>query len=101
MSSALISTILRALDENFTDYELWTPSHGDLIIVAVNGGKVPRADARALANPTLAAELRRFGIRNLDDLLLHRLAGSVVLAPYFASYGMPANSDFNPILDLN
>jgi predicted membrane-bound spermidine synthase len=101
MSPTLLATILQALGENFADYELWTPSHGDVIIVAANGGKVPRPDASAFANPRLAAELGRLGIRNMDDLLLHRLGGSAVLAPYFASYGVPPNSDFNPILDLN
>jgi spermidine synthase len=101
MSPTLLATILQALAENFADYELWTPSHGDVIIVAANGGKVPRPDPRAFANPRLAADLARLGIRSMDDLLLHRLGGSAVLKPYFATYGVPANSDFNPILDLN
>ncbi|MGQ0653376.1 MAG: spermine synthase [Betaproteobacteria bacterium] len=101
MTPALFATIVRALDANFSDFELWMPSHGDLIIVAANGGLVPQADARALDNALLRAELERFRLRSLDDVLLHRIAGARVLAPYFDTYGVPANSDFNPILDLN
>jgi spermidine synthase len=101
MTPALFATIVRALAANFSDFELWMASHGDLIIVAANGGAVPRPDPRALDNPRLAAEFARFRIRTMDDLLLHRIAGARVLAPYFDTYGVPANSDFNPILDLN
>ena len=101
MSPMLLATILAALEANFTDYELWQPSHGDLIVVAAHRGKVPRVDARALANPALAKELARFQIRSIDDVLVHRVAGAAALAPYFQTYGAPANSDFNPILDLN
>jgi len=101
MTPALLATIVGALGEHFSDFELWMPSHGDLIIVAANGGRVPAADPRALENPRLAAELARLRIRTLDDLRLHRVAGSRVLAPYFETYGTPPNSDFNPILDLN
>ena len=101
ISPVLLATIISALEANFTDYELWKPTHGDLIVVAAHGGKVPRAHARALANPALAKELSRLQIHSLDDVLVHRVAGAAVLAPYFRTYGAPPNSDFDPILDLN
>jgi len=101
MTPALLGTILKALETSFFHYELWMPSHGDLIIVAAKSGVVPRVDPRALENPRLRAELARFHIRTVDQLQLHRLGGSVAFAPYFASFGTPANSDFQPWLDLN
>ena len=100
MTPALLASILRALEASFPDYELWMPSHGDLIIVASNNRPVPRADPRAFANPKLRAELARFQIRNVDDLHLHRLGGSTALSAYFSTFGVPANSDFQPYLDL-
>ena len=100
MTPALLATILLAVDENFSDYELWVPNEGDLIIVAAKNGRVPRPDGRALENPRLRAELARFTIRSMDDLLLHRLAGKATLAPYFAAFGAEPNSDFFPILDV-
>ena len=38
---------------------------------------------------------------SLDDLLVHRVGGRATLAPYYGGFGMPANSDFAPVLDLN
>ena len=96
----LLGSILRALETSFPAYELWMPSHGDLIIVAAKNGVVPRPDARAFDNPRLRADLERFGIRNLDGLLMHRLGGNAVLGPYFGSFGAPPNSDFDPFLDI-
>jgi hypothetical protein len=98
---ALIATVIAALDANFTDYELWMPNGGDLLVVAAHRGQVPAPDARAFGQPKLRETLARFGIRNLDDLLLHRIAGRAALRPYFRAFRVPANSDFHPILDQN
>jgi hypothetical protein len=62
---------------------------------------VPEADPRALAQPALAADLERFSIRTIADLLLHRVAGREAIGPYFAGFGSPPNSDFEPFLDLH
>jgi predicted membrane-bound spermidine synthase len=101
MTPALVATIVTALAGNFEDFEIWMPNHGDLIIVAVHKGKLPRPDAGALLNPLLRAELERFNIRNLDDLLVHRVAGRAALAPYYGAFGVRPNSDYAPVLDLN
>jgi spermidine synthase len=100
LSPVLVATVVAALEENFSDYEVWLANSGDLIVVAANGGNVPGLDARAFDNPRLRADLERFHIRNLDDLRLHRLGGRSVLGPYFRAYGAQANSDFSPALDL-
>jgi spermidine synthase len=101
MTPALVATIVTTLGQNFEDFELWLPNHGDLIVVAVPKGRVPRPDGGAFANPALRAELARFNIRNLDDLLLYRVAGRSALGPYYGAFGAQLNSDFAPILDLN
>jgi spermidine synthase len=101
MTPALVSTITAALDENFADYELWMPSDGDLLVIAAHRGKVPAPDARAFDNPLLRAELARINIRNLDDLLMHRVAGRAAIGPYFEAFGVQPNSDYLPLLDVN
>jgi spermidine synthase len=101
ISPQLLATVIAALEENFSDYELWMANQGDLIIVAANGGQVPRIDARAFDNPTLRKELERFHINGVDDLYLHRAGDRRSLGPYFASRGAQANSDFFPVLDQN
>ena len=100
ITPALLATIVRALDANFTDYEFWLSNDGDMVIVAAHNGQVPRADAKAFQDADLRAELDRFRIRNLDDLHLHRLGGRAALGPYFAAFGAEPNSDFYPVLEL-
>jgi predicted membrane-bound spermidine synthase len=100
MTPELIATIIAALGANFDDFEIWMPNHGDMIVVAAKG-KFPRLDAGAFTAPLLRAELARFNIRNLDDLLVHRVGGRAAMAPYYGSFGARANSDFAPVLDLN
>ena len=101
LSPVLLATIVRALEANFSDYEIWMPNAGDLLVVAAHNGAVPPPDARAFQSARLRADLERFHIRNLDDLLLHRVGSRAALGPYFAAFGAPANSDFYPVLDLN
>ena len=101
MTPPLVATIIGALNENFEDYELWLANHGDMIVVAVPKGKLPRLDESAFANPRLREELERFNIRNLDDLLVHRVGGRAAIGPYYAAFGVQVNSDFAPVLDLN
>jgi spermidine synthase len=100
MAPLLLATVVVALDANFEDYEFWLANDSDLLIVAAHNGKVPRAAAAAFENAELAGELARLGVRNLDDLHLHRLGGRGALGPYFAAFGAPPNSDFFPILEL-
>ncbi len=99
ITPALLATIVKALDENFADYEFWLSNDGDMLIVASHNGRVPQPDARAFANPELRAEIDRFRLRTLDDLRLHRLGGRNSLGPYFASFGVQPNSDFFPVLE--
>lgn len=96
----LLGTVISALDANFSDYEFWLANSGDLVIVAVPSGRVPAPDARAFALPQLRAELARFGIGNLDELALHRVAGRAALAPYFLAFGTRPNSDYFPVLEM-
>ena len=101
MTPVLVATIITALDANFGDYELWLANHGDMLVVASHKGKVPRVDARAFENPRLRAQLERYSIRNLDDLLQHRVGGRDVVGAYYRAFGVEPNSDFTPVLDLN
>ena len=99
MTPALLATVVAALEPHFTDYEIWQANDGDLVIVAAHRGTVPRPDAAAFRNEPLRAALERVQVRNLDDLLLHRLAARDAIGPYFAMFGSERNSDFFPLLE--
>jgi spermidine synthase len=100
ITPALLSTVVGALEVNFSDYEFWLSDDGNMVIVAAHGGKVPPPDPRAFDNAALRAELARFRIANLDDLALHRLASRAALTPYFAAFGTEVNSDYFPTLEM-
>jgi spermidine synthase len=96
----LVASILKALSRQFADYAVYTPMDWDLVIVASPHGRVPDADGRAFEAPALARALARIGIANLRDFELHRVGTREVLDPLFASFAVPANSDYFPVLDL-
>jgi spermidine synthase len=100
-SMPLLASVVAALQGEFSDYALWAPNDGDLIIVAANGGRVPRPAAAALEYPEIAAALARIRIRSLEDLRLHEVGRREVMEPYFASFGAQPNSDYFPVVDSN
>jgi hypothetical protein len=100
MTPQLVASVLGALGSEFPDYVVWAANPGDLIVVAARDARVLQVDARAFANPALAAALQRLSIRTLDDLLLHRIATRRTVGPYYASWGAPSNSDFFPFVDI-
>jgi len=58
-------------------------------------------DARVFEQPGLAKELWTVHVLSAGDLDARYLGSRATLEPLFASYGMPANSDYAPVLDLN
>ena len=57
--------------------------------------------ARVFEQPGLAKELWTVHVLSIGDLDARYIGGRTLLEPLFASYGMPANSDYAPLLDLN
>ena len=100
IDSELVSSMLRALGNNFTDYVAFEVGPADMVILAVPQGKVPKLTAAPFEAPLIAMQLERVGIRNLRDLSLRRIGGKKHLQYVVQSYGVPANSDYFPIVDL-
>jgi len=100
-SPQLLASAIEALRPAFSDYVVYLANDGDLILVAANGGKVPDPQQAAFKNPAMAELLKRFNIRGVDDLNLHRVGTKRVMDAYFRAFGAEANSDFFPIIDLN
>jgi spermidine synthase len=98
---SLVASVLRALGDEFPDYAVYAATNADLLIVAGDAETLARPLADVLAMPGVARELRRVHVASIDDLRIRRIGGKAVLAPLFASYGVPANSDFRPYLDLH
>jgi hypothetical protein len=101
IDSSLIASVLRALGENFPDYAVYAATGSDLLIVAGDAETLARPLADVTAMPGVARELRRVQVNSVDDLRARRIGGKRSLGPMFASYNVPANSDYYPFLDLH
>lgn len=98
---SMLATVMSALGEAFAHYAIYAPSDHDLLIVA-SDRPVPRApQARVFEQPGVAKELWTVDVLAIGDLDARYLGNRATLEPLFASYAMPANSDYAPILDLN
>jgi spermidine synthase len=98
---SLVASVLRALGDNFPDYVIYAATSGDLLIIAGDGPSLSKPLHDVTGMPGVARELRRVHVQSMDDLALRRLGDKSTLGPLFASYDVPANSDFYPYLDLH
>jgi spermidine synthase/MFS family permease len=101
ISPDLVMTVLKAVAGNFDDYALYATDDHDLLIVARKQGAVGPLDADVLRQPALAGSLRRVYINGPADIQFRKLGDKQFLAGLLASYPMPANSDYRPVLDQN
>jgi spermidine synthase len=99
---SLLASVMQALGEAFPHYVVYAPSDHDVLILA-SMRPLPRlADAAVFEQqPALAQQLRGVHVFAAGDLDARYLGSRATLEPLFASYGMPANSDYYPVLDLN
>jgi len=101
IDASLLASVMQALGEAFPHYAIYAPSDHDLLILASMNPLPQRPDATVFEQPALAQEMRTVHVLAPGDLDARYLGSRATLAPLFASYGMPANSDFYPVLDLN
>ncbi|MBM3345155.1 MAG: spermidine synthase [Betaproteobacteria bacterium] len=98
---SLVASVLQALGNNFPDYVIYAATDSDLLIVAGDPETLARPIADITAMPGVSRELSRVHLLTLGDIEIRRIGGKKALAPFFASFGVPANSDYYPYLDLN
>jgi predicted membrane-bound spermidine synthase len=98
---SLVASVMRALGEEFPDYAVFAASDHDLLIVASEAPVPLPPRAEVFEHPGVAHELMTVHILSAGDLDARYLGSRALLEPLFASYGMPANSDYAPVLDLN
>jgi predicted membrane-bound spermidine synthase len=96
----LVASIAKAIANNFADYAIYTSNGLDMLIVSTDTGGLTHIDPVIFTEPDLAAELRTIDVHNIGDMSALRIGGKALLDPLFASYDVPANSDYFPYLDL-
>ena len=98
---SLVASVMQALGEEFPHYAVFAASDHDLLIVASERALPLPPQAAVFEHPGLAKELWTVHVLSAGDLDARYLGGRALLEPLFASYGVPANSDYAPLLDLN
>ena len=98
---SLVASVMRALGEEFPHYAVFAPSDSDLLILASETPLPLPARASVFEQPGVAKELWTVHVLTAGDLDARYVGGRATLEPLFASYGMRANSDYAPVLDLN
>lgn len=94
----LVATVVKALEKNFSDYEIYGSSPGDLVIVAKKKGSLSMASINTLDSELLKA-FTMIGIKNDATVRYLKLGNRQDFSGMFATYSLPANSDFHPVLD--
>jgi predicted membrane-bound spermidine synthase len=97
---SLVASVMTALAAEFPHYAVYAASDHDLLIVASRSA-LPRPDARVFDEPGLVKELWTVHVLSAGDFDARYVGSRATLEPLFASYGMPENSDYAPVLDLN
>ena len=100
IDASLLASVLRALGGEFAHYAVYAPTDHDVLIVASEAAP-PAPQARIFGQPGVARELRAVHLLTVGDLDARYLGSRETLEPLFESYGMRANSDYDPVLDLN
>ena len=101
IDTSLAASVLGALGNTFAHYAIFAPSDHDLLIVASDSPLSLPLSRKAFEHPGLAKELFNINVLTEGDLDARYIGNRQTLEPLFMSYGMQANSDYYPVLDLN
>jgi len=96
----LLGSIVSALGENFADYEIYESNPGDLLLVAVAEGRVPRPGPLPEKEGAFMEQLRRIGITRYEEIAVRSVGAKTQIGPLFAALGAPVNSDFHPFVQI-
>ena len=97
LSNELLLTVLAALDQEFSDYQILRVGDSDWVILAVADGELGTLSSAPLQWPALAEELRLIGVHDIGQMDGLLVANRRMLHPFLAD--KPANSDAHPRLD--
>jgi len=97
LSNELLLTVLAALDQEFSDYQILRVGDSDWVILAVAEGELGPLSEAPLKWPLMAPELAVIGAHDIGQMDGLLVANRKMLHPFLVD--KPANSDAHPILD--
>jgi spermidine synthase len=96
----LVASIMKALSPYFSDYVIYATNSVDILIAACPVGNIEGPTNSFLVMNDFMNELRKVDIMGLPDVNVRLIGNKAMLAPLFESYGIAANSDYAPVVDL-
>jgi len=100
LNDRLLGSMLAALGENFADFEVYAANGGDLIVIAVAEGHVPRPGPLPEKEKAFMQQLARIGIKRPEEISVRSIGTKGAIAPLLAPLAPTINSDFRPIVQL-
>jgi predicted membrane-bound spermidine synthase len=101
MDMQLVASIMKALSPYFPDYIIYASNSTDMLIAACPVGNIQGPNTSFLTMKDLMTELHKVDIMGLPDINVRVIGNKTTLSPFFESYSIVANSDYEPIVDLN
>ena len=95
----IILNILHTISVNFSDFQVYAATDGDLIIIASPFNKLRQPDDSIFQNEELKNNLERIGVYNMHDIMIRMLGDKTLLAPLLKNARQPLNSDYFPVVD--
>ena len=97
----LVESVMKALAENFANFEIYSTDGGNVLFVASDAAHFPKPDWSVLLDSRLAPELAKLNVNSAADLNARFIIDRDNLMPYLASSPTPMNSDYYPFVDLH
>ncbi len=94
----LMSSVMKAISENFGDYAIYFTNSSDVMIVAKKQGKISNPTGMIFDFSDMATALKRLEILNEQDLLIRKVGSKRILNPLFQSFNISTNSDYFLVL---
>ena len=100
LNTPLLTSILKAIAENFPYYSIYFADDGDLILLASVDSPLPMPDPAIFGPDSMRQQLARVHVRHLEDLRYRFIGDQSLYNPFLAQIDIRANSDYYPVLEL-
>ncbi len=95
----LVSSVLKAVSRNFSDYVVYATTGVNVVVIASNDGPIRPMDPAVLNSAAFAGALQRVQIDGMQDIRVRYLGDKKIFDAVAGSFRIRANSDYHPVLD--
>jgi len=99
MDEVGLASVFNAVAKTFPNFVVYASNDGDLILIARKGASIGAMDPAVLAWPSMRPVVDRLQIGDPAVLRRHAAGSSASVLAAFRRIGVPANSDYRPILE--